>query len=138
MNAPGRSSGQPFYTALVLAGERGGDDPVAAAAGVRQKCWVPAAGVPMLVRVIQALSDSTAVGRIVVSMNPAEAGQDGPVLDPNQGRKSLKIVPCAATPATSALAAIEALEDPFPLLVTTADHPLLTPAIVDHFCAACV
>ena len=138
MNASASSSGQPLYTALVLAGERGGDNPVAAAAGVRQKCWVPAAGVPMLVRVVQALSDSAAVGRIVVSMSPAEAGQEVPVLDPNQNRKSLEIVPCAATPATSVLTAVEALEDPFPLLVTTADHPLLTAAIVDHFCAACV
>ena len=32
--------------------------------------------------------------------------------------------------------ALDELPDPLPLLVTTGDHPLLTPEIVAHFCAA--
>jgi CTP:molybdopterin cytidylyltransferase MocA len=34
------------------------------------------------------------------------------------------------------LRALDELADPLPWLVVTGDHPLLTPAIVEHFCAA--
>lgn len=125
------------FTALVLAGEHASDDPVATAAGVSHKCWAPAAGVPMLVRVVGALAGSRAVGRIVLSIEAAERCQDWPALDDLRRADRLATVACAATPGASVMAAAEALDDPFPLLVTTADHPLLTAEIVDHFCSAC-
>ena len=42
-------------TALVLAGQRRGTDPMAAAAGLSHKALLPVAGVPMLLRVLAAL-----------------------------------------------------------------------------------
>ena len=39
-------------------------------------------------------------------------------------------------PAASVIAALERIEDPLPLLIATADHPLLTPAMVRHFLRA--
>ena len=125
MTAAGR------VTALVLAGRRGGGgaDPMAAAAGVSHKALLPVAGVPMLLRVVSALRASPSVGRIVVCIEAPEetlAGLDG--LD--------GVLPRAAaeSPARSAAAALD--EFGAPLLVTTADHALLTPAMVEHFVAA--
>ena len=68
-----RSDDAPF-TALVLAGSRGPDDPVARAAGVAHKCLAPVAGVPMAVRVVQALAASPGIDRIAVALeDPALA-----------------------------------------------------------------
>jgi GTP:adenosylcobinamide-phosphate guanylyltransferase len=41
-----------------------------------------------------------------------------------------------ASPSSSAFSVLQALPDDVPVLVTTADHALLTAAMVDHFCAA--
>lgn len=117
-------------TALVLAGRRRGEaDPMAAAAGVSHKALLPVAGVPMLARVVGALRGAAPVGRIVVCMEaPAEAlagvgGLDGVLLRD-----------AAASPASSAGAVLA--EFGAPLLVTTADHALLAPEMVEHFVSA--
>ncbi len=123
------------FTALVLAGQRRPDDPVARAAGVAYKCWAPAAGVPMLLRVVEALSASGAVGRIVLSIDAAALDQAPPAFAERRRAGGLEIQATAATPSASVKAAAEALDDPFPLLITTADHALLTPDLVDRFCA---
>ena len=123
-------------TALVLAGRRGPDDPVAAAAGLGHKCLVPADGVPMLVRVVEALAASRSIGSIAVSIeDPALVGSLAR-LSPQRDEGRLLVFPCAATPSLSALATAEALNHPFPLLITTADHALLTPDLVDFFASA--
>ena len=56
-------------TALVLAGQRRGTDPMAAAAGVSHKALLPVAGVPMLLRVVSALRSTPGIARIVVSID---------------------------------------------------------------------
>jgi GTP:adenosylcobinamide-phosphate guanylyltransferase len=126
--------GEPSFTALVLAGQRGGPDPVAQAAGVSHKCLVPAAGVPMLRRVVEALAASPSVGAIAVSIEQPALLADWQAPDRPDGR--LTALASAGTPSESVLAAAGALGDPCPLLITTADHPLLSPAIVETFCAA--
>src|SRR5262249_36630806 len=42
-------------------------------------------------------------------------------------------LPPGATPGDSVQQALGRLEGALPLLVTTADHPLLTPAMIEHF-----
>jgi GTP:adenosylcobinamide-phosphate guanylyltransferase len=124
------------FTALVLAGSRGPDDPVAMAAGVAHKCLAPVAGVPMAVRVVEALAASPEIERIAVAL------QDPALLDQLPGLRPLitagrcSLLPTAATPSLSVQRALDELPDPLPLLVTTGDHPLLTPEIVAAFCAA--
>ena len=122
-------------TAVVLAGRRGPGDPVAAAAGLSHKCLVPAGGVPMLARVVGALAASRSIGSIAVSIEDPDLvdGLAGLSAPREEGR--LLVFPSAATPSLSALAAAEALDHPFPLLITTADHALLTPDLVDFFAA---
>ncbi|MFN4089683.1 MAG: NTP transferase domain-containing protein [Alphaproteobacteria bacterium] len=115
------------FTALVLAGRRTADDPVARACGVSHKVMARVAGRPMLARVLDALAASRAVGRVLVCTDDAVAL--APFLPPG-----VETVAAAASPARSILAAADTLSEPWPLLVTTADHPLLTAEMVDHFC----
>lgn len=123
------TSGERRVTALVLAGSRGRDDPVARQAGVTHKALAAVAGVPMLLRVLRTLRASPAVGRIALCIDRtaiadvAEIGDDVQVIEPD------------ATPGASVARALAEIADAPALLVTTADHALLTPAMVEHFCA---
>lgn len=123
-------------TALVLAGRRGPDDPVAVAAGLSHKCMVPANGVPMLARVVEALAASGSIGTIAVSIEDADLAGSLATLSRQRDDGQLLVFPSAATPSLSALVAAEALDHPFPLLITTADHALLTPDLIDFFASA--
>jgi GTP:adenosylcobinamide-phosphate guanylyltransferase len=127
-------SDAPRFTALVLAGQRGGQDPVALAAGVAYKCLAPVAGVPMLRRVVAALAASPSVGPIAVSIERPALLADWRA--PGRPGGQLLALASAGTPSESVLAAAEALGNPCPLLITTADHPLLSPAMIEHFCSA--
>ena len=133
MNGPAGPAASRRFTALVLAGQRARGEPVAEAAGLSHKCLVPVAGVPMLVRVITALDASTSVDRIVVSI------EDPGLVDTLSEHSSLRdsgrllALESARSPSLSALAAAEGLDHAVPLLITTADHPLLTSAMVDDF-----
>ncbi|MGH6958868.1 MAG: NTP transferase domain-containing protein, partial [Dongiaceae bacterium] len=122
-------------TALVLAGSRGPTDPVASHAGLPHKALVPVAGVPMLLRVVRALRAAPSVGRIVLCIEPAVLEADPAVAAELRG-DDLHLVPTDSTPGRSVLRALKEIAEPFPLLATTADHPLLTPAMIEHFCAA--
>ena len=118
------------FTALVLAGRRGGEDPVASHCGVEYKCLARAGGVPMLARVLDALAASPGVDRIFVVM------EDPAILDRLPDIPSCTALPSAATPSLSVLRALDEVQAALPMLVTTADHALLSPAIVEHFLAA--
>lgn len=126
---------QKRFTALVMAGSRASGDPLAAASGVSDKAFVPVDGVPMLARVVTALRAAESVERIaIVGLDPAVA-RAGPGLARFDWGQ-LDLVRGAETPAASASAALAALGLVPPVLITTADHPLLTAATVDEFCAA--
>lgn len=119
---------------VVLAGSRGGHDPVAVAAGVSEKALAPVAGRAMLLRVIDALSAAPETGRIwVAAPDHAEFLQLGE-LARLVGEGSVWLTGTGAGPADSILVA---LDDgvALPFLVATADSPLLTPAIIAEFVA---
>lgn len=119
----------PRWTALLLAGERPGGDPMARTAGVTLKALLPVAGEAMVLRPIRALLASSLVSGVrVLTQYPDRLA---PVLPDNVS------VELSSTTIASTLAAICA--DPvtrFPLLVTTADHALLDRQVVDEFLAA--
>jgi CTP:molybdopterin cytidylyltransferase MocA len=133
--ASARSGSAPL-AALVLAGRRGGSDPIASQAGVSHKALAPLCGAPMLLHVLRTLWATPGVTRLVVSIDEpallpgidelAAAAADGRLLL-HRSRES---------PSASVLDAIERLAPDAPLLVTTADHPLLTREMVEHFLAA--
>jgi hypothetical protein len=62
---------QPF-TALVLAGRRGPDDPLAKSRGASHRALLPVAGVPMLARVLTALRGARHVAKIWISIDAPE------------------------------------------------------------------
>ncbi len=119
----------PPFEALVLAGERPGGDPLARAFGSRRKALLPLAGRPMAAHVVEALRRSASVGRIRLSGLEEEDVQAVPALS------GLERAPAGPTPAASVLAALDGTCS-IPLLVTTADHPLLRAATVDRFAEA--
>ena len=124
------------FTALVLAGSRGASDPVAAAAGMAQKCLVPAAGQPMLCRVLDTLLRSDSVGRIYVTLQHPEQIATDPELRRRLGSGRVHLLAGDRTPSLSVGAALAEIAEPYPMLVTTADHPLLTPEVVEYFIRA--
>jgi len=114
------------YTALVLAGTRPGGDPLAAHAGVTHKALIEVGGVPMLARVLAALSAAPRVARIVVAIDRPE------ILAALPGcAKPVQVMQAAAGPSASVALALE--REGAPLLVTTADHALLQPEWIAEF-----
>ena len=130
------TAGGPTFTALVLAGSRGPADLVARHVGQQNKAFVPGAGTPMLLWVLRALAESPSIGRIAVSLDDPELLETLPDFRETAVKNKIIATPTDQTPGASVLRALEALSDPWPLVVTTADHPLLTAAMVEHFCAA--
>lgn len=121
------------FNAVVLAGDRRPDDPVAAAAGVAAKCLAPVAGSPMAVRVVRALEQSERVNTVLLCGPSDEALHRSQELRAMVSAGRVRWMAPGATPATSAAAALAALSDDQPVLVTTGDHALLRPEMVRHF-----
>lgn len=109
--------------ALILAGSRGGVDPVAAYAGVPHKALIVLNGETLLARVAHALQAGGCAAISVSANDPAVAAE--------AVRLGLTVLPAAAGPSASVGDALAALGAP--LLVTTADHALLKPDWVHDF-----
>ncbi len=86
----------------------------------------------MLARVLDALAASPSVGSIVV-VGLAPEALDDPILASRIGESGAEVVEGQDSAAASALAALEATGPDRPFLLTTSDHPLLTPEIVEDF-----
>jgi GTP:adenosylcobinamide-phosphate guanylyltransferase len=137
MNPPAAlAGGRRRFTALVLAGSRGPADPVATAARLLNKALVPVAGRAMVLRVIDTLRQIPEIGRIVLCIDDPRIVSSLPELQTAVGRGEIATVGAAHSPAASVLAALELLSEPLPLLIATADHPLLTPEMVQYFLGA--
>lgn len=122
---------QSGIATLVLAGSRGPDDPVARHAGVSHKAVVSVGGRAMLVRVVETLLASRGIGTIGISIDRPELASGLPELAPHIASGRIKLMPAAGSPARSVLGTLATAGTP--LFVTTADHALLTPAMVEHF-----
>ncbi|MGD8243009.1 MAG: nucleotidyltransferase family protein [Desulfobacterales bacterium] len=125
---------QAPFTAVVLAADRGSPDPVARAADVSCKAMAPVEGHPMVVRVIRALQRAKTVGTIILCGPPRAIFEGEAALQAFLEAEGIPWRPNRETPSTSAAAALKTLSPDAPVLITTADHALLTPAMVDHFC----
>jgi len=115
----------------VLAGSRPGRDPFAEQFGSDLKALIPVAGEPMVLRPVRALLASERVGQILVLTQAPERIAEVLPDDPR-----ITIRASDETIATTLLALCFDRGTKWPLLVTTADHALLEPAMVDEFCAA--
>lgn len=117
------------WTALVLAGERPGGDPMARAAGVALKALLPVAGQPMVLRPVKALLASGVIDEVrVLTQHPEQLATVLPEgVRVQQSRRTIAetLAEVCADPAAQ-----------WPILVTTADHALLDEAMVREFVAA--
>jgi CTP:molybdopterin cytidylyltransferase MocA len=114
-----------------MAGNRVGVDPLALATGVSHKALAPLGGVAMLARVVRTLEATVWVKRIVVC-GLEDAGAI--VGELGSKRIPIELVRGDRTPSSSAASAIATLGLEPPVLITTADHPLLSSVTLDAFC----
>ncbi|WP_324806440.1 NTP transferase domain-containing protein [Sphingomonas sp. LY29] len=117
------------WTALVLAGSRPGRDAFAEAHDTDLKALIPVGGVPMVARPVAALLASPQIGRVRVLAQ--QAGRIAAVLPRDE---SLSIEASGATIAATLDAILSDPATRYPLVVTTADHALLDPAMIADFC----
>ena len=123
------------FDALVLAAGRGPKDPMARAYGVTHKCILDVAGMPMILRVLHALADAPSIGRIVISIEDPDVVTNAPGFKELAERASIATVKSADRASSSVARALASDLLDYPVLVTTADHALLTPDMVETFCA---
>lgn len=123
------------FSALVLAGSRGADCPVAALGGVSHKALLPILGTPMIERVVAALRAVPQIGHVTVMIEEPDLIRDLPGLQADIASSYLDTLPARSSPAQSALSGFDELgaARKAPILVTTADNCLLTPEMVNYF-----
>jgi len=126
---------QQFFTAVVLAADREAENPVAKAAGVRCKSLAPINGKPMIFRVLEALSSSGRVKDRILCGPPKTIMEQEPELSQYVNSGKAGWMENQATPSLSALRAMQSVPEDKPVLLTTSDHALLSPRIVDYFCS---
>tara|TARA_R110001599_G_scaffold353884_2_gene602378 strand:- start:64776 stop:65594 length:819 start_codon:yes stop_codon:yes gene_type:complete len=120
-------------TAIVLAGDRTKADSLINHSKVGAKAMIDLDGMPMVRRVLNALRESRVVNKIAMSGPEAsEVAKDKPLADWVQSGEVIWAEP-GVSPSTSAFEAMESLAPEESVLLTTADHPLLTAEIVDAF-----
>ncbi|MEM9180871.1 MAG: NTP transferase domain-containing protein [Pseudomonadota bacterium] len=112
----------------VLAGARASGDALAEAHGVPSKAHIKTAGRSMISWVLEAVSKSEhADGITVIGL------ADQQKLTSDETWPSVNLVEGADGPAASVSRALDAEKWSGPVLVTTCDHALLTPAMIDAF-----
>jgi len=113
---------------LILAGQRTGvADPLLVGAGVQWKALLPILGKPMTEYVLAALDASDGLERLYWV-----SGLDINLLDKNLIDGRLNQLPSEDGPASSVVVAAKA-GLPYPFMVTTCDHPLLSADMVNNF-----
>ena len=123
-------------TAIVLAGQRDGEDALAQHTDAACKAVIEIAGTPMLMRVLETLGASSSLSKIIISGPSLDALSKLEQLDHRIQEGQIGWMPPQASPSRSAYEVLSQLPLDERVLLTTADHPLLTPDIVDEFCAA--
>lgn len=122
------SGGSPTWTALLLTGSRPGGDPLALRHRVASKAEIAIGGVPMAARVAAMLLQCPSIGRVIALGQDTESLRRllpaSPRLDVEASRSTIASTVGAWAGANGAQ---------WPLIVTTADHVLLTSATLESF-----
>lgn len=131
VNDKGKDAAENRVEALVLAGRRrmegfGGDR-------APHKALLDLAGVPMIARVISTLASCPSVDRIVVAIDDPAAVEGLDVAAELIAAGRLRCRDCGSSPADSVARHLADGPRAATLLVTTADHPLLTSKVVEEF-----
>lgn len=117
------------WTAILLAGSRPGGDPLANLYGVELKALIPLAGEPMVRYPARALLGCADIESVkVLSQQPDRIAEALPA-DPR-----LRVLESQGTIAETLLRICDDPDTQWPLLVTTADHALLSPEMIHEVC----
>ena len=123
-----------IFRGIILAGDRAVNDPLRRYSGVESKAMIPIGGKPMIHRVIQALQSASSIKSVSLS-GPSEKYIDADQsLSGWREEGALAWYPSESSPSTSAFSMLSIQPQEDPVLITTADHPLLSGEIVDCFC----
>ncbi|TGD71603.1 hypothetical protein E4634_18350 [Mangrovimicrobium sediminis] len=120
-------------SAIVLAGDRSKADALIRSTEVGSKAMIDIDGTPMVRRVLNALREAKTVREITLSGPEASEVARDAQLQSWVDDGEIRWGEPGPTPSTSAYKTMEGLDADAPVLLTTADHPLLTAEIVDAF-----
>lgn len=123
---------QPF-AAIVLAADRTNKDPITRHTGAACKAFAPVGGLPMVIRVLDALAACNQISTIILCGPPAELHAQCTELQQRIATGRIIWLPNLDSPSRSADSCLDQIPDNMPVLLTTADHALLTPDIVQNF-----
>lgn len=120
---------------IVLAGQaHGTTDRLAERFEVSHRCLIPLAGKPLVAHVLQTAAEHPAITSLAVCIEREAFDPVWDMLTRLPGRGSVALVPAKDDLAESVRSAAEGWDGP--LLVTTADHALLSPQSIDAVLAA--
>lgn len=115
---------------VILAGQRKGvANPLAERFGMTHKCLIPLHGRPLIAHVLEMLASHSRVESLVVSVEREAFDGIYDVISEIDGHHCVRLMESRDTIADSVLAASEGW--PGPVIVTTADHALLSPQAID-------
>jgi len=128
------ANGAPAVKALVLAaGRRGSEDSVARLQNKSHKCLVEIDGKVMLERVVEALLESGRIKSVLVSIEREDLLPATPRLREWLESGRMRFTPSRETLADSVADAVRAEPDACPMVITTGDNVLHTPAFLREF-----
>jgi len=128
------TDGNRVFDCVILAGDREQSDPLRRHSAISCKALIPIQGTPMIHKVIDALRQSDCIDAIHLSGPEARDLESDQTLSQWAKDGAIHWSPPEMSPSTSAYNFLKALPDDKPALITTADLPMLTPEIVEHFC----
>jgi CTP:molybdopterin cytidylyltransferase MocA len=120
-------------TAIVLAGDRTKADSLINHTQAGSKAMIDLDGTPMVRRVLNSLRRARVVKRICLAGPEASEVATDAALQKWIADGEIHWTEPGISPSTSAYQAMQGLAPDEAVLLTTADHPLLTPEIVDAF-----
>jgi len=124
-----------LWTAIVAAGDRPGADSLAAHFEEKSKALIGVGGEAMLSRVVRALLASSQIGRVVILSQDGQSLIGRPDTNWLADHDKVTFATSQSSLSGSIASMIGTAAAPWPVLLTTADHPLLTPTIIDYFLA---
>ncbi|MEL6693642.1 MAG: nucleotidyltransferase family protein [Pseudomonadota bacterium] len=124
----GRAEPSNRIGVYVLAGARSSGDALADAHNVPSKAHIKVAGQSMILRVLNALSQSAKTDDITII-----GIEDHEALQTTETWPTVVFAPGENGPAASVFRTLRSRPDEDPVLITTCDHALLSPAMVDDF-----
>jgi len=121
------------FAALVLAADRTNKDPITQHTGAACKAFAPVDGIPMVIRVLDTLAACDLITTVILCGPPESLHMHCPELKLRIASGQVTWIPNLDSPSRSAESGLSQIPSDTPVLLTTADHALLTPYMVQSF-----